>query len=241
MSDSDEIVYPLGKDMEYLKNKNYNMSALSIANMTGWIDTKNKHRIVNRKEFEKQLKQELHLTKYKCSVIIDAFIAADVIEEHGKDLWLQETKSNFLKLFVPTVKYCLNHLGDMEFKVYCILLNKYTLNQYYHMNENYFFSSKELLEMIGYNGTDGTNVRQMGETLTTLKILGLIDYSEDFVGRSGKHGLYRELYWAAQRSSTDVEASGLKDVKQQNILMSAEDAHDAKLLTCTSGEIWELN
>lgn len=31
----EEIVYPLGEDMNYLKNKNYNVSALTIANMNG--------------------------------------------------------------------------------------------------------------------------------------------------------------------------------------------------------------
>lgn len=30
-----EVIYPLGKDMVYLKNKNYNISALSYAMLNG--------------------------------------------------------------------------------------------------------------------------------------------------------------------------------------------------------------
>ena len=230
---NEEIIYPLGKDMENLKNKNYNMSALTIANTSGWVDKDNSHRVIARKEFEAQLKKQLHVTKYKCGVIVDTFIITGVMEEHEEELWLTEVKDNFLKLFIPTAKYCLVHLGDMEFKLYCILLNKYNMNQYYHLNENYFFSAKELLETMGYNGTDGTNVRHLGESLTVLKRLGLIDYNEEFVGRPGKHGLYRELYWAAQKSVYDIESSGIRDAINEGCQLGAADVNDAKMLGVT--------
>ena len=226
-----EVIYPLGKDMVYLKNKNYNISALSYAMLNGWVDQEHGYRIISEKEFLAALKKELKLSKYKCSVILDAFLAAEIVHrsEDGY-LMFHMTKQNFLKLLVPTVKFCLMHLNEFEFKTYCILANQYNIHKHYNYRDNYFFSIKDLLEKMGYCAADSNNLRRINEALALLKEIGLINYNKEFVGRPGKHGLYRELYSVEQKSTSGVEGAGIQDLIKSGKVLNEDAVKDAYAL-----------
>ena len=196
-----EVRYPLGKDMMYLKNKNYNMSALSYAMLNGKIDQESRYRVISEKEFFAALKEELKLSKYKCSVILDAILDAGIAIRSRKNLvFFYVTEENSLKLNISTVKYCLEHLNEFEFRTYCVLAYKYSTSKAYD-NDMYYclFSNKELLESIGYYAIDSDNLKRIKETLILLKTLKLIDYSEEFEAVMGKQGLYRRLYRVNQK------------------------------------------
>lgn len=194
-------------DEEHMKEKNYDPGVIVVANGIGYIDNE-KRRHFTRAELIAQMKTVLKLTKYKCGIILDVFIDAGIISEgeNKNELYLNPIRHNFLKMLMTTAKYCLEHLSNNEFKIYCYLFNKYNMHIYYQHIENYFFSEKEVAEAIGYKGRNPNTVRMIKECLLTLRELGLIDYDLESVGRPGKHGTYHELYAVYDYSPVQTEA-----------------------------------
>ena len=178
-----------------MKNKQYNLQALGLANLQGYIDKKEDGRIINKKEFRKELKRILKITYYKIDVIIKTFVALEVLIDYDKDYWkINPVVAPYVKIPVATVKYCINQLSADNFKIYCYLLNKYNIHTYYNHKENYFFSGSELLEMMGYFANDQKNRLKIKSSLDVLEQLGFIEYNHQQIGRPGKHGVYYELY-----------------------------------------------
>lgn len=179
---------------EKLQNQNYNMSALALANMTGYINKIENYRVFSKTQFIVLLKRRLKLSKYKSNVILDTFQELGCIEINGDECHLLPVAGNcFLKIDFRTAQFCLNSMTPLTFKIYCYLLNKYNINQNYNYVENYFFSKMELLRMSGYTNT-GANKRIITDCLAALKKLELIEYNEESVYKKGYRGRYYELY-----------------------------------------------
>lgn len=189
-----------------MKEKNYNLRGMALSNFLGTVDLATNQRVIEKQEFLGQLKQVLKLSKYKCKIIIQTFIDLNIIEEDNKYYYINPVSSNFLKLVVPTAKYCINNLSDFCFKVYCYMLNKYNMHITYRHFENYFFSYKELLSDIGYSNST-VNMNMLQQALTTLEELGFISYGHEAQGRPGKHGTYHELYSVNQIAPVQIKAA----------------------------------
>ena len=191
---------------EAMKEKNYNLRGVALSNFLGTVNPATNQRAIDKQEFLSQLKQMLKLTKYKCKIIVQTFIDLNIIEEDDKYYYFNPVSSNFLKLVVPTAKYCINNLSDFCFKVYCYMLNKYNIHVAYRHLENYFFSYKELLNDIGYSNST-VNMNMLQQALTTLEELGFIEYEHIAQGRPGKHGTYHELYSVNQIAPVQIKAA----------------------------------
>ncbi len=179
---------------EKLQNQNYNMSALALANMTGYINKIENYRVFSKTQFIGLLKTRLKLSKHKSNVILDTFQELGCIEINGDECHLLPVIGNcFLKIDFRTAQFCLNSMTPLTFKIYCYLLNKYNINQNYNYVENYFFSKMELLRMSGYTDT-GANKRMITDCLAALRKLELIEYNEESVYKKGYRGRYFELY-----------------------------------------------
>ncbi len=189
-----------------MKEKNYNLRGMALSNFLGTVDLATNQRIIEKSEFIGQLKQILKLTKYKCKVIVQTFLDLNIIEEDNKYYYINPVSSNFLKLVVPTARYCINNLSDFCFKVYCYMLNKYNIHMAYRHYENYFFSFKEVLNDLGYSNY-ASNMNMLQQALTTLEELGFIEYEHEAKGRPGKHGTYHELYTVNQIAPVQVKAA----------------------------------
>ena len=239
---------------EHMKNKQYSPSVAALAQDLGYIE--NDIRIIDRSEFLAYLRKELGLSKYKCQTVLDAFIAADLIQVDKTDsrrLLISPLKSHFIKLLKTTVRFCVKSLSDLSFKVYCYLFGKYNIHLYYNHVENYFFSENELLRQIGYNDRAEKNHRMIKEVLSVLKKLKLIDYNEKNVSRPGKHGTYHELYGVYEYS--DVQVDVIKQIIDENRQITDDEiVQDAlyfeskeeikglseKLLTDADGHIYKI-
>jgi len=192
----DFLFLPMGKNDENLKDKNYSMSALVLANDLGYVDKdaeNNTYRVISESEFLATLREKMGLSAYKAKKVEEAFIEIGVFIKKDKEIYISAVESNFLRLFIPTAKYCIDNLSDYVFKLYCLLLNIDCKHRARHYEEYYCFSDKELNEKLGY--TDNNAGRKLNEALNTLETLGLIKYNHVYHYKSdGAHGLYRELY-----------------------------------------------
>ncbi len=200
---------------EKLKNKNYNMSALALANMSGYIDKKFNCRVFYKSDFKNLLKRRLKIGSRKADVILNTFEEIGCLKIEGDICKLNPIKGNgFLKIDFETAKYCLNCLSPLAFKIYCYLFNKYNIHAAYGYIENYCFSKKELLKIAGYC-YNTRNSEIMEQCLQTLKSVGLLEFSDDpiFKVQNGHPAPYRELYKANLKSHVQIVAK--KEVEKE--------------------------
>lgn len=132
-------------------------------------------RMIKKKDLRKVLVQSLGIDSRKTTRLLKNFIDLGILEVKGYDYIVHKAKPPYLKIPISTVKFCLEHMGDLDFKVYCVLLNMFNKHQYYGYKENYFFSKKELLEGVGYTN-NARNLHIADEALIILKKLGFIEY-----------------------------------------------------------------
>lgn len=181
---------------EYLSQKKLDYVGYAATKFVGYGDKKKAARIFDKGEFISFLREEVGMKKTKA---YDCFAALEDINlihksDDGKYMIDKETQP-FLKLYKDTVRYFFDHYRPIHFKVYCYLLNKYNIHQRYGFKENYFFSCAELLRAIGYNDRKFNNTKLMNEVLIDLENNHFISYNHETVGRPGKRGRYKELYW----------------------------------------------
>ena len=222
----DEHVLISVKD-ELMVNKNYHVGVAGLIPDMGHV--RDNVRVLDKSEFLAYIKKELKLSNYKAKTVLEVFIVGELLLEDKEDkniLYAPNIESNFIRILKTTVRYCINNLSDLAFKVYCYLLNKYNMHIYYDHTDNYFFSVNELLRKMGYNDRSAKSHRMINETLITLKKLKLIDYNQESVGRPGKHGVYHELYKVNEYSSVQKEAivDTVKSIKQIENKDIVEDA-----------------
>lgn len=194
--------YYVGEDA--MEQKNYDILSLAAATYQQPLD-KNYCKKISQIEFKYALK-ELGLSRYKIKVIIDTFIDLDFIRAENDYYIVNPVKTPFVKLLNTTVAYCLTHLGAVDFKIYCYLMHKYQKHLAGNYVENYFFSEKELIKMMGY-GVNGASYEKIKQALHTLEDVGLISYNHYSVTRSPSRGLYKELYNVKEVSHPQIKSS----------------------------------
>ena len=225
----------LDVDEEKLRNKNYNVSALALANMSGYVDKKYNCRIFYKSDFKNLLKRRLKIGARKVDVILNTFEEIGCLKIEGDICKLNAVKGNgFLKIDFETAKYCLNCLSPLAFKVYCYLFNKYNIHLAYEYVENYCFSKKELLKMAGYSYSY-RNSEIMENCLQLLKSAGLLDFSDEPIYKKNGgnlHGQYRELYKANLKSHVQIVAKEEvnKEFKKDLSLTSGEIIMELEML-----------
>ncbi len=222
MEEPSSILVSVAED--HMQIRNYEPGVAALASTFGRVE--DDRRIINRTELTDNMKKLFGLSKYKCKQIIDVLLETGLFEqgESVNELYVVQLTTNFLKMFVTTVRFCCEHLSTFTFKVYCYLFNKYNMHIYYQYNDNYFFSEKEILESIGYSRN--VNIRRrLKESLKILKKLGLIEYSEEAAGRPGKHGVYHELY--AVYNYSPIQKNALQELVDEGEKLSPNIVSEA--------------
>ena len=197
MAEEQKEIFLSVKD-DYLSDKKVDYVGYAATKFVGHglSDKQNPQRVFQKTEFIDFLRNEIGMKKTKAYDCFNALQDINLINrrEDGSYVVDKET-APFLKLYKDTVRYFFDHYKPIHFKVYCYLLNKYNLHQAYGYSENYFFSSAELLRVVGYNDRKFNNIKLMNEVLIDLENNHFIHYNHETVGRPGKHGRYKELYW----------------------------------------------
>lgn len=194
MSDNDfKIGVPV--DEELMKNKRYNprlYSAASILlNFDGMIEDIGKRTMIQqyvksgRSKFMKEYDYLIEAGMIKCLPI-------------GNQLIRHFTKYHrFVTFDKDELEKIVNILNDFEFKVYCLLLNKYDMYEYYKYSQYYNFSKSGLLKELGFSLAN-SNFEKVDKTLDKLSGLGLIVYDQNRVAALGSRGSYMPLVYAGR-------------------------------------------
>lgn len=195
---------------EHMQNKQYDPQLYLASYNKGYIVEQNgvTYHYVDKKELKKAIKDVLHKTYYKCTVLINTYIDLGLITETDEFYVFNSVDKPFVGLTVDTVKFCLDYLNELPFKVYCYLMSKYVKHLYikekYNRNENYFFSKTEIALALGYTKQE-KNILLIQRALTVLEDVGLVSFSKSYQ-RPGHKGYYHELYWVRQYSKTQIKA-----------------------------------
>lgn len=236
--DKEEI--SLSMKEEYLAEKKVDYVGYAATKFVGYGDKRKATRVFDKSDFITFLRDEVGMKKTKA---YDCFAALEDINlihknDNGQYVVDKETEP-FLKLYKDTVRYFFDHYRPIHFKVYCYLLNKYNIHQRYNHKENYFFSCAELLRAIGYNDRKFNNTKLMNEVLIDLENNHFISYNHETVGRAGKHGRYKELYWVNALAENSRIAFGetVKEDKQQPQWFNGQTWHDYKLIDFNDDDI----
>lgn len=236
--DKEEI--SLSMKEEYLAEKKVDYVGYAATKFVGYGDKRKAIRVFDKSDFITFLRDEVGMKKTKA---YDCFAALEDInlihkDNNGQYVVDKETEP-FLKLYKDTVRYFFDHYRPIHFKVYCYLLNKYNIHQRYNHKENYFFSCAELLRAIGYNDRKFNNTKLMNEVLIDLENNHFISYNHETVGRAGKHGRYKELYWVNALAENSRIAFGetVEEDKQQPQWFNGQTWHDYKLIDFNDDDI----
>ncbi len=195
---------------DHMKNKQYDPQLYLASFNKGYIVEDNgvTYHYVDKKELKKAIKDVLHKTYYKCNILIKTYIDLGLITETDEFYIFNSIDKPFIGLTVDTVKFCLDYLNELPFKVYCYLMSKYIKHLYikekYNRNENYFFSKTEIALALGYTKQE-KNILLIERSLAVLEDVGLVKFSKSHQ-RPGHKGCYHELYWVKQYSSTQIKA-----------------------------------
>ena len=195
---------------EHMQNKQYDPQLYLASYNKGYIVERDgiTYHYVDKKELKKAIKDVLHKTYYKCNVLIKTYIDLGLITETDEFYIFNSVDKPFVGLTVDTVKFCLDYLNELPFKVYCYLMSKYVKHLYlkerYGKTENYFFSKTEIALALGYSKKEA-NILLIQRALVVLEDMGLIKFSKSYQ-RPGHKGYYHELYWVRQYSKTQIKA-----------------------------------
>lgn len=214
---------------EHMKDKKYNPQVSLVGYIKGFIDDSQLK--VSKKELKKGLKEVTRLTYHKLNVVIEAYLQLQLLIEDGDYYIFNPIEAPFVGLQGETIRFCAEHMGVLDLKVYLYLMNKYQLNcigkQNGRYTENYFFSKREIAVALGYAGNKESNIRSINRSLELLADTGLIVYSES-KRRQGHNGYYHELYIVRQYSSTHLKADAtyVKDRQLKGIELKEDDLND---------------
>lgn len=225
---------------EYLSEKKVDYVGYAATKFVGYGDKSKAARVFDKTEFINFLRDEVGMKKTKTYDCFSALEDINLIHKNDEGQYVVDKETEpFLKLYKDTVRYFFDHYRPIHFKVYCYLLNKYNIHQRYHHKENYFFSCAELLRAIGYNDRKFNNTKLMNEVLIDLENNHFISYNHETVGRAGKHGRYKELYWvnAVAENSRIAFGETIKEDKQQPQWFNGQTWHDYSLIDFNDDDI----
>lgn len=236
--DKEEI--SLSMKEEYLAEKKVDYVGYAATKFVGYGDKRKAIRVFDKSDFITFLRDEVGMKKTKAYDCFTALEDINLIHKNDNGQYVVDKETEpFLKLYKDTVRYFFDHYRPIHFKVYCYLLNKYNIHQRYNHKENYFFSCAELLRAIGYNDRKFNNTKLMNEVLIDLENNHFISYNHETVGRAGKHGRYKELYWVNALAENSRIAFGetIEEDKQQPQWFNGQTWHDYKLIDFNDDDI----
>ena len=148
----------------------------------------------------------------KARIVLQTFLDLEILKEFEGKYLLNDVQPHFIRLKISTIKFCLNFLNADAFKVYCYLKNKYDMHVYYQYDDNYFFTKKELMIMMGYNPDSPSTKRKINDILSGLYELELIRYNPEFVCKHGQcGGRYYELYKVNEECPAQLMSNVISD------------------------------
>ena len=135
----------------------------------------------------------LDISRYKLNVILKILLNSKVLSKDDNFYYLEEVEKPYIELSDKTARFFMDALSPLCFKVYCYLVwVKNKADNYVHKGEC-LFTVKEIIEGCGYS-VCGKNYALITEMLETLKILKLVECSDESVTVPGFQGYYKELY-----------------------------------------------
>lgn len=224
-----EISFNVGENN--MKNKNYDFPTIAIASVGGeWVPDKKQKRI-KKEELSRNLKELLKMTRYKIDIVIKTLLDLKVISEDDKYYYIENVNIPYIRLSVDVIKYCINNLSSLPFKVYCYLRFIQSKHESKGYLQNYFFSEKELLKVCGYS-VCGKNYVIIKEALITLEDLGLIRYNHQGIYRPNCQGTYKELYAVYDTCHAIQEArrETVKEIKMGELFVEDSPANEMSFL-----------
>lgn len=194
---------------KHMKIQKYNPQVSLIGYVNGFIDQGSDNLVISKRDLKKGLQERLGLKRTRINTLITTYLELGLIKEEGDNYIFSKIEAPFVGLKSDTIMFCSQHLGQIPFKVYLYLMNKYQLNllgkKSGRYTENYFFSKREIVLALGYNGTKEENILKIQEALELLKDLGFLNCSPS-QRRAGHNGYYHELFWVNQYSLTHLSA-----------------------------------
>lgn len=178
---------------ENMKNKNYDLTIITMIDEYIKNPYNQSNEKVKRNELERYLMSTLDISRYKLNVILKILLNSKVLSKDDNFYYLEEVEKPYIELSDKTARFFMDALSPLCFKVYCYLVwVKNRADNYVHKGEC-FFTVKEVIEGCGYS-VCGKNYALITEMLETLKILKLVECSDESVTVPGFQGYYKELY-----------------------------------------------
>lgn len=220
-------------DRKHMREKNYMVSAKAALDNACSIeetDSDSYRRTIGKKDFKRVLKDFLKLNRRKVDAVVSTFEELGIIVPINDREYEVSQYNSYLLLEPKTVKFCLDNLSELAFKVYCYLRSKHLVHIEMGYPQFYKFSVSGkggLLEVCGYSDS-GQNKDKMRECLKVLEKLKLIEVSDPFPakGPDGVYvGWYRYLYRVNDRSNVTQE---IEEEKRRGI----EDGRVPRVRLC---------
>lgn len=128
--------------------------------------------LVNKRDIDKKFIGDAVLGKSARTVTrhMDILIEKGYLVEKQFDYWLPNLEDTYLLIPIETMHFLIDTLKENVIKVYLYLGKKFKCK------ENYEFTKKELMTVIGTSWTNSRQLGCMNNILDCLKSLGLIDF-----------------------------------------------------------------
>ena len=211
-------------EKRYMEKKNYMVSvkaALDNACSIEKVEDGGYRRTISKSDFKSMLKDFLKLSRRKVDAVVGTFEELGIIIPVDDSEYEVSQYNSYLLLEPKTVKFCLDNLSELAFKVYCYLRSKYLAHVEMGFAQHFRFSISGkggLLEVCGY-ASNGRNKDKMRECLKVLEKLKLIEISEPFPAKGAEDnyiGWYRYLYRVNDRSNVtrEIEEERRKGIEE---------------------------
>lgn len=184
----------LSIEEECMRDRRYDMLALSVAYLQGRYDEGMCRKLIPPSDLREVLREFLGYSNYKIKKCIDGLLDMGMLEEHDKEYVVMPTavQSNFVKVDSHVIEKAMRELDSFSFKIYCYLYGKYQVNRMLNLPLGFRFSRAQLLDMSGYSYCRN-NLNKVDDALEKLIEGEYISCSEGYAVK-GKNGWYKELF-----------------------------------------------
>lgn len=192
--DTCRTVVFLSIEEECMRDRRYDMLALSIAYLQGRYDEGMCRKLIPPSDLREVLREFLGYSNYKIKKCIDGLLDMGMLEEYDKEYVVMPTavQSNFIKVDSHVIEKAMRELDSFSFKIYCYLYGKYQVNRMLNLPLGFRFSRAQLLDMSGYSYCRN-NLNKVDDALEKLIEGEYISCSEGYAVK-GKNGWYKELF-----------------------------------------------
>lgn len=184
----------LSIEEECMRDRRYDMLALSVAYLQGRYDEGMCRKLIPSSDLREVLREFLGYSNYKIKKCIDGLLDMGMLEECDKEYVIMPTavQSNFIKVNSLVIEKAMRELDSFSFKIYCYLYGKYQVNRMLNLPLGFRFSRAQLLDMSGYSYCRN-NLNKVDDALEKLVKGEYISCSEGYAVK-GKNGWYKELF-----------------------------------------------